>query len=116
MVLGFLKEVVTSNMGLWKEQLVERCVLLSCPVKRGRWTGWSGCTPSKTVALIATKATGSHLLDIDTAVLYTKQDFNYKLEAVWGLVQSMKVKFIMGSGHVARIYYYYVGHCVAQRV
>ena len=70
----------------------------------------------QTVALFTTKATGSHLLDINTAMLYTKQDFNYKLEAVRGLVQWMKAKFIRGSGHVARIYYYYVGHCVAQCV
>ena len=73
----------------------------------------------QTVALFATKVTGSHLLNLleilkkidkkfgegppsmDTALLYTKQDFDYQL-----LVQCMKVKFFMGPGPLARRCYY----------
>ena len=43
---------------------------------------------------------------MDTAVLYTKQDFVISWEAVRGLVKCMQVKFIMGPGPVARRCHY----------
>ena len=75
------------------------------------------------LGLLATKATGAHsadLLDIlerivkrlseppgtDTAVLFTRQDFDWQLEAVRGLIQCLKVKFCSGPGLLARRCYY----------
>ena len=101
-VLGVLKEVVTSNIILWEEQLLERCVLPFLSSVETEVDRVVRLKAVQTVALFASKATGSHLLDLveilekivkkfgegppnmDTAVLYTKQDFDYQLEAVRG--------------------------------
>ena len=104
--------------------MLERCVLPFFSSVDGEVDRVVRVQAVQTVALFASKATGSHLLDlveilekivrkfgegppnIDTAVLYTRQDFDYQLEAVRGLVQCMKVKFYLGPGPVARRCYY----------
>jgi len=122
-VLGVLKEVVTSNMVLWEEQLMERCVLPYLSSIDGEADRVVRLMGVQILAVFATKAMGSHLLDlveilekivkkfgdspsVDTAILYTKQDFDYQFEAVRGLVKCMKVKFLTGPGSVARRCYY----------
>jgi len=122
-VLEVLKDVVTSNMVLWEEQLLERCVLPFLSTIEGEGDRTIRLQGVQILAVFASKATGSHLLDLveilekivkkfgeslstDTAMLYTKQDFDYMFEAVRGLVRCMKVKFLTGPGSVARRCYY----------
>jgi len=115
---------VTNNMVLWEDQLMERCVLPYLSKVDEESDRVVRVQAVQVVALFATKASGSHLLDlvdvlekivkkfgegplsVDTAVLYTRQDFDYQLEAVRGLVQCMKIKFYLGPGPVARRCYY----------
>ena len=122
-MLSVLGEVVTSNLLLWEDSLMERAVL---PFLAGVETEADPVVRVQAVQLLATFATrssGSHLGDLvdilekivkkfveappsagagDTAVVFSPQDHALQLEAVRGLLQCMKAKLYLGPGAVAK--------------
>ena len=62
--LEVLKEVVTSNMVLWEEHLLKRCVLSFLFSVEGEADRLVRVQAVQRVAFSATKTTGSHLLDL----------------------------------------------------
>ena len=125
-MLRVLGEVVTSNMLLYEDQMLEKCVLPFLTLVEAEGDRVVRVQAVQLVAMLGTKASGSHLGDLvdilekivkkfgeptrwssgDTAVVYTKQDFDIHLEAVCGLIQCMKTKLWLGPGVVAKRCFY----------
>jgi len=123
-VLNVLKEVFISNIVLWEDQLLERCILPFLANIDAESDRTVRVHAVQILAIFASKSNGAHLGDVveilekivkkfgdgppslDTAVLYTKQDFDFQLQAVRGLLQCMRIKFLLGPGSVARRCYY----------
>ena len=119
-MLNVLSEVVSSNLLLWEDLMMEKCVLpylTSVDREQDRVVRLQAV---QLVATFASKSSGCHLVDLvdilekivkkfaesvattDTAVVFTKQDFDIHLEAVRGLIQCMKVKLYQGPASVAK--------------
>ena len=120
-MLTVLSDVVSANMLLYEDQMLEKCVLpflTSVETEPDRVVRLQAV---QQVAVFATKSSGSHLGDLvdilekivkkkfiesapnqDTTVVYNKKDFDIHLEAIRGLIQCMKTKLYLGPGAVAK--------------
>lgn len=120
-MLTVLSDVVSSNMLLYEDQMLEKCVLPFLTSVEAEADPVVRLQAVQQVAIFATKSSGSHLGDLvdilekiikkkfiesapnhDTTVVYTKKDFDIHLEAIRGLIQCMKTKLYLGPGSVAK--------------
>ena len=121
-MLTVLSDVVTANMLLYEDQLIEKCVLPFLANVEMETDHVVRLQAVQQVAMFATKSSGSHLMDLvdilagivdkfsesgpghdhDTLLVHTKDDFDVDLEAVKGLIQCMKNKLYLGPGFVAK--------------
>ena len=122
-MMSVLSEVVTSNMLLWEDQLLEKSVLPFLSNIERESDRVVRVQSVQLVSTFASKSSGSHLTDLvdilekivrrfseapagvnssDTAVVFTKHDFDIQCEAVRGLIQCMKSKLSTGPGSVVK--------------
>ena len=119
-MMDVLSQVVISNILRWEDQLLEKCVLPFFTNIEREQDRVVRVQSVQLVATFASKASGSHLSDLveileklvkrfseapassDTAVVFSKNDFDIQLEAVRGLIQCMKIKLSQGPGAVAK--------------
>ena len=119
-VLEVLREVVTSNIILYEEELLEKGVLpfLSSVEKEQDLVVRVGAV--RLIALFAVKSSGKHLQDLvdilekivkkfgesppttDTAIVYSQKDLEHTLEAVRGLIDCFKAKIYLGPANIAK--------------
>ena len=123
-VLEVLKEVVTSNLILYEEELLEKGVLPYLSQVEREPDRVVRVKAVQLVAVFAVKSSGKHLLDLveilekivkkftesppsqDTAIVYSQSDLEHTLEAVRGLIDCFKAKIYLGPAQVAKKCYF----------
>ena len=123
-VLEVLREVVTSNLILYEDELLEKGVLPFFLSVEREPDMVVRVQAVRLIALFAVKSSGKHLQDLvdilerivkkfgesplsqDTAIVYSQSDLDHTLEAVKGLIDCFTAKIYLGPANIAKNCYF----------